>query len=425
MRNWIGRIALLLLPVPAFAQLVGTAFTYQGTLEVSNAPANGSYDLRFDVYDSAGGPTPIAGSTPILIDNLAISSGVFTVQLDFGNAVFIGGPVFVEVSVREAAAGGPGDFTGFTSLSPRQPITPAPYAMHAESVPFNSIGSDQIGDDSISSSDVDATQIQIRSATMATNCAADGLAIKTIATNGAVTCDSGPTVSPPLSKSGNDISLPDAANYARKDSAAGNQSFDLQNAGSATLHLDYDNDRVGVLDTTPSTELDINGTASANDFVLRSSTSGRLNITGGAFIPASSNAATYIQAVDGHGYIGGSSGGTVVLMAPFTLPPGSIPNQLNCFWYDNDADSSFTSIAYEWRMRQPLDVSSTVVVDHSTATSGASTSMNGVFGSFTGAPVALSDFHYLRVVLQVGANNSSSLRFYGCNVGYSYTTLRN
>lgn len=143
MHKWIGRVALLLLlPATAFAQLVGTAFTYQGALEVSSAPANGSYDLRFDVYDTAGGPTAIAGSTPILINDLAISGGVFTVPLDFGNAVFIGGPVFLEIGVRAAAAGGPADFTGFTSLSPRQPVTPAPYALHAEKVAMNSVGAD-------------------------------------------------------------------------------------------------------------------------------------------------------------------------------------------------------------------------------------------------------------------------------------------
>jgi len=45
---------------PAFAQ--GTAFTYQGRLNDSGIPANGSYDLTFSVWNAASGPAPVGGT---------------------------------------------------------------------------------------------------------------------------------------------------------------------------------------------------------------------------------------------------------------------------------------------------------------------------------------------------------------------------
>ena len=50
---------LNLLPSTAFAQ--GTAFTYQGRLNSSGSPANGSYDLTFTLYTTNFTGTAIAG----------------------------------------------------------------------------------------------------------------------------------------------------------------------------------------------------------------------------------------------------------------------------------------------------------------------------------------------------------------------------
>jgi predicted regulator of Ras-like GTPase activity (Roadblock/LC7/MglB family) len=124
---------------PVQAQMVGTAFTYQGTLEVGGLPAQGSYDLRFGAYFDATGGTPLPGTTLVIVDDAGIDAGVFTVDVDLGPAAFLGGPVYLEIGVREGAAGGPGDLTGFTTLQPRQRVRPAPYALHAEQVPADAI----------------------------------------------------------------------------------------------------------------------------------------------------------------------------------------------------------------------------------------------------------------------------------------------
>ena len=101
-------------------------FTYQGRLTLDGIPASGLYDLRFTVYDSTNEPgTIVAGPTT----NLAtvVTEGVFTVQLDFGNAPFDGSDRWLEIAVRT------NNTTSFATLSPRQPLTPAPYAIYAAS----------------------------------------------------------------------------------------------------------------------------------------------------------------------------------------------------------------------------------------------------------------------------------------------------
>ena len=105
----------------AFAQ--GTAFTYQGRLNANGVPANGSYDLQFAVYDSAGGATVIAG--PLAGPGVPVTNGLFTVTLDFGTSVFTGPARWLEIGVRTNGA------ATFVPLNPRQALTPAPYSIHA------------------------------------------------------------------------------------------------------------------------------------------------------------------------------------------------------------------------------------------------------------------------------------------------------
>jgi hypothetical protein len=119
----------VLAPSIALAQNAGTAFTYQGRLDLSGAPYTGTADLRFQLFKGAD-----AKGAPIDRSNVQVTGGLFTVLLDFGQDIaavnlFINGvPTFqqasVEISVRTPAGGaGP-----FTALTPRQVITPAPLA---------------------------------------------------------------------------------------------------------------------------------------------------------------------------------------------------------------------------------------------------------------------------------------------------------
>lgn len=115
--------SILLSGVVVRADPLGTAFTYQGRLQDGTNAANGLYDLRFAVYDSAGGSTQLG---PTLTNSaVPLSNGLFTVTLDFGANVFTGNARWLETAVRTSGIG------DFGLLPPRQPLTPAPYALYS------------------------------------------------------------------------------------------------------------------------------------------------------------------------------------------------------------------------------------------------------------------------------------------------------
>src|SRR3954463_12939719 len=92
-----------------------TGFTYQGRLADSGTAVNGNYDLQFALWNSLSGGAQV-GSTQT-INTVAVSNGVFTVNLDFGAGAFPGANRFLEIGVRPAGVG------SFITLTPRQPIT--------------------------------------------------------------------------------------------------------------------------------------------------------------------------------------------------------------------------------------------------------------------------------------------------------------
>lgn len=98
-----------------------TAFSYQGQLNDGGSPANASYDMQFKLFNALIGGTQV-GST-VALTSVAVSSGIFTVTLDFGASAFSGANCWLEISVRLVGAG------GFTTLMPRQPLTATPYAI--------------------------------------------------------------------------------------------------------------------------------------------------------------------------------------------------------------------------------------------------------------------------------------------------------
>jgi trimeric autotransporter adhesin len=118
------------------ARAQGTAFTYQGRLTDGANPANGAYDLRFTVFDNSAGGSQ---QGPALTNNtIAISNGLFTATLDFGNQ-FPGAGRWLEIGVRTNGGG------SFFTLSPRQALTPAPYAITAGSVVSGGLGAGTYG----------------------------------------------------------------------------------------------------------------------------------------------------------------------------------------------------------------------------------------------------------------------------------------
>jgi len=123
---------LLLISSPASAQTpLGNSFTYQGQLKDGGGAVSGNYNFIFQLFDDADGGLQVGDE--VIIDEWPVSEGLFTVQLDFGGGIFTGNALWLEVSV-EASDGG----SELVTLSPRQLLTAAPYALYALSAPGGS-----------------------------------------------------------------------------------------------------------------------------------------------------------------------------------------------------------------------------------------------------------------------------------------------
>ncbi len=123
-----------------------TAFTYQGRLTDNGGPANGDYSFQFRVLTAQSNGSQVGGM--LTADGVTVTSGRFTVQLDFGAGIFTGPARWLEIGVRPK-----GSVNAYTILNPRQPITATPYAIQAanagvatlaNSVPNGAIGSAQL-----------------------------------------------------------------------------------------------------------------------------------------------------------------------------------------------------------------------------------------------------------------------------------------
>jgi len=102
------------------ATLMGTAFTYQGKLKAGGEPVNDDCDVAFRLYDDPNGGSQVGSA---ITRTVPISDGLFTVGLDFGGDIFTGDARWLGIRIK---CSGDGDFT---TLTPRQALTPAPYAL--------------------------------------------------------------------------------------------------------------------------------------------------------------------------------------------------------------------------------------------------------------------------------------------------------
>jgi hypothetical protein len=123
----LGTLTALATALAAHAQ--STTLTYQGELKQAGAPANGTFDMRFQLFDAASGGTQLG--TTQCVNNVPVSAGTFTASFDFGQQFASAAPRFLEIIVRADTGLPCTDATGYVILAPRQPITTTPRAMFA------------------------------------------------------------------------------------------------------------------------------------------------------------------------------------------------------------------------------------------------------------------------------------------------------
>ena len=101
----------------------GTAFTYQGQLQNNGSPASGTYNLTFSLFNTNSGGVPVAG--PVTNNAVVVTNGLFTVLIDFGAACSPANQYWLQIGVETNGV------SSFTTLMPRQQLTPTPYAIFA------------------------------------------------------------------------------------------------------------------------------------------------------------------------------------------------------------------------------------------------------------------------------------------------------
>ncbi len=109
-------------PAPASPEaLAGTAFTFQGRLTDNSLPPTNLYDFQFRLYDAATGGAQLA---QIPKNDVAVTNGQFTVELDYGANAFKTDARWLELGVRPGASTG-----AYQTLTPRLRLTLAPFAV--------------------------------------------------------------------------------------------------------------------------------------------------------------------------------------------------------------------------------------------------------------------------------------------------------
>ncbi|MHC4442834.1 MAG: hypothetical protein ACYTA5_09585 [Planctomycetota bacterium] len=177
--------------IPVMAQPVAkTAFTYQGYLQDGGKPANAAYDMQFSLWTAQVGGMRVAG--PLPIPGINVNKGLFTVRIDFDGPVLLCEADWLEIEVKPA-----GNPPPYTLLVPRQELTPTPFAVCAQTVPWTGITgipagfADGVDDNTIYSAgsgiEIVGTTISIASGGVTSTMLADNSVITSKISAGAVT----------------------------------------------------------------------------------------------------------------------------------------------------------------------------------------------------------------------------------------------
>ncbi len=211
-----------------------TTFTYQGELNESGNPANGSYNVDFALWDALNGGNQV-GST-IQFNSLPVTDGLITVELDFGASVFDGSQLWLEITVDG------------NELIPRQPLTGSPYSIQTRGIFVDDAGNVGIGTTN------PFWEFEVANLTPGDG-VESGVAAEDAA--GAIAAYSS-TLPPPFDHFGGRVSLFGNAMDVRADSATGDMRFYTGGPLPANERMRITEDgKVGIGTTSPESTLHV------------------------------------------------------------------------------------------------------------------------------------------------------------------------
>ncbi len=300
---------VLALALPA----AGQTYTYQGRLLINNQPANGQFEIVASVFATSIGGVPIGPASGSLAN---VTDGLFTISLPGNAATFSGGDRWLELRVREGTSG------PLTLLSPRQRITPTPYAVRALNEWLLPTDSDTLRTDPARSRfflNRDSPIVQNEYFGITTPTGPQNLAGMFINTASA---DGDPFYGYATGGIVRAFTYYKPSGNAWRVNISGTDRLVVDTAG-----------RVGVNKISPQTALDVNGEATATNFRYNAPRTRTLSFGPSAFIPrtpfnaviGSADGSTYYTPAQGQGNF------TVQL----TLPDGAVITNVTAYLLDN------------------------------------------------------------------------------------------
>ncbi len=142
--SWM--VAITIGVVATAAQGQSQAFTYQGQLKLQGIPLTELVDVKYTLFDSEFASTAVAG--PLSFDGnifpaIQVTNGLFSTELDFGPGALQLGQ-WLEIEVRSPHD--PSDVNPYITLTPRQHISAAPFALSVPGLETSPAGVEVEGD---------------------------------------------------------------------------------------------------------------------------------------------------------------------------------------------------------------------------------------------------------------------------------------
>ncbi len=354
----------------------GTAFTYQGRLTNAGAPAGGSYDFEFRLFDASSGGAQVGPTVPVT--GLPVTAGLFTAALDFGSA-FAGNKRWLEIRVK------PAGLPGYTLLSPRQELTATPVALYA--------------------AQASETDPKVGTLSGGSWCVAN-------AAGTAVDCTQ---PAPVISESDPKVGTLAAGGWCVTN--PGGTAIDCAQPAPLTTESDP---RVGA--TTAGAACTGTGSqASCSGDPLTTSEvdysparTGYYNVNANAFTPISSTD-PYAGVTNGtYRYLSGGTSGQSSLNAGVSLPDGVTVTDFTCWIYDNSAaaDIVFLGLA---------DSVADAFICGPFSSGAALAVVRTVGGSCNAVIDNSAATYYAHLAVTNVAACGSNCRIYGCKITYTYT----